>query len=553
MATLEELKKAQRNIGVTEEEQITEVDFKEGVTRAAGQGVSFGFGDEIEAVVRSALDQGLTYKEALDVARDKIESFRKTNPGWAYGSEIAGSLPTAVLGGAGLAKTAGTLGKVGLTASKAKMAVPIGASQGAVYGAGISEEGERLKGAGTGAALGAGFTAAGGYILPKTTALAKKYIKSGVLPHFFSKGGILRDKGIKLTPGQAMKGSGVLGDLYHGIEESLISFPGVGAPIKNAKTIALSDFNKIAMLEAIEPITSKETLKKLQKTLQNTHGNESYAIIDDFISTKYQDVIGKITLKGPAVKKLNGKVLMRIVNSEADDTTKKLLEKRFENLIINNIKTDAKGVQYLSGKDLKNLESVLFRDAQSFYKKGGFDYYTGETISKIRNDIKDIIKLYHPESELPNLNKAFAQFKPIGEAVLSANNAEGIFTPKQLLNALKKTDITPGKKATKLQKGIVTKIAREGQELLGDFVPDSGTASRLIAGKSVYDPKTILSYISPSFISSLLYGPGRVPTRGILNVPGMLQRGTTPAMSGLLTEPAQQKGSQLTEAIRSRF
>ena len=50
MATLEELKKAQRNIGVTEEEQITEVDFKEGVTRAAGQGVSFGFGDEIESL-----------------------------------------------------------------------------------------------------------------------------------------------------------------------------------------------------------------------------------------------------------------------------------------------------------------------------------------------------------------------------------------------------------------------------------------------------------------------------------------------------------------------
>ena len=539
MATLEELKKAQRNIGVTEEEQITEVDFKEGVTRAVGQGASFGFGDEIEAVVRSALDQGLTYKEALDVARDKIESFRKTNPGWAYGSEIAGSLPTAVLGGAGLVKTAGTLAKVGLTASKAKMAVPIGASQGAVYGAGISEEGERLKGAGTGAALGAGFTAAGGYILPRTTALAKKFLK----------------KGVKLTPGQAIKGSGPIGDLTHGIEESIISFSGVGVPIKSAKTIALSDFNKMAMLEAIEPMTkgNKEIVKRLQKTLKNLHGNEAYAVIDDFISQEYQKALQTITLKGVGVKKLNENVLKRITASDVDDATKQWLEKRFTNLIINRIKTDKKGSQYLSGQDLKNLESELFRDAQNFFKKGGFDFYTGQTISQIRNDLKDIIKKYNPKSELQNLNKSFAQFKPIGEAVLTANSAEGIFTPKQLLNALKKIDITPGKKVTKLAKGSLTTTAREGQELLGDFVPDSGTASRLIAGKSVYDPKTILSYLTPSFISSLLYGPLRAPTRGILNVPGMLQRGTTPAMSGLLTEPAQQKGSQLTEAIRSRF
>jgi hypothetical protein len=40
-------------------------------TRAAGQGISFGFGDEIEAFVTSALDSNASYADTLKEVRYK--------------------------------------------------------------------------------------------------------------------------------------------------------------------------------------------------------------------------------------------------------------------------------------------------------------------------------------------------------------------------------------------------------------------------------------------------------------------------------------------------
>ena len=59
------------------------------VIRAAGQGISFGFGDEIAALVKSSIgDQ--TYEEAVAEERRKLEAFREGNAPLAYGLEIAG-------------------------------------------------------------------------------------------------------------------------------------------------------------------------------------------------------------------------------------------------------------------------------------------------------------------------------------------------------------------------------------------------------------------------------------------------------------------------------
>jgi len=209
------------------------VDRKEGIIRAGGQGLAFGFGDEIEALYKSRV-QNKNYEEELKKARDKLKSFRETNPVEAYGSEIVGSIPSSI-GGAGLVAKAGLKG-VG----------KVGALQGGIYGAGTGETAEdRGKQALVTGALGGGVSKLASKILPKTTELAKKFLRND----------------INLTGGQMVKGSGAFGDLVGGIEASSTSIPGVGVAISQAKTRALSDFNKYAMLEALEPILDKSSKK----------------------------------------------------------------------------------------------------------------------------------------------------------------------------------------------------------------------------------------------------------------------------------------------------
>ena len=121
------------------------------LARAIGQGITFGFGDELEARFR-ALTGDRSYDEEVADIRESIEQFRETNPVAAYGSEIVGSIPTG-LGLAGLALRGGLRG-----------AAKIGALEGSIYGVG---EGEGVEGTATSAALGAGLGAAGGKVAEK--------------------------------------------------------------------------------------------------------------------------------------------------------------------------------------------------------------------------------------------------------------------------------------------------------------------------------------------------------------------------------------------------
>ena len=60
--------------------------------RTFAQGLTFGFADEIEAFVRSAVNSNASYADTLKEVRNKINKFRQDNPVAAYGTEIAGAI-----------------------------------------------------------------------------------------------------------------------------------------------------------------------------------------------------------------------------------------------------------------------------------------------------------------------------------------------------------------------------------------------------------------------------------------------------------------------------
>ena len=64
-----------------------------GLARSFGQGLLFGFGDEVEAFVRS-LQKDVNYDDALQKARSELQSFREQAPAAAYGTEFIGALPS---------------------------------------------------------------------------------------------------------------------------------------------------------------------------------------------------------------------------------------------------------------------------------------------------------------------------------------------------------------------------------------------------------------------------------------------------------------------------
>ena len=89
-----------------------------GVPRALlGQGLALGFGDEIEAGVRTGFGLLGDYDKTVGGIRDDIDEFRTSDPTLAYGSEIGGALLPAIASGVFTGGT-GTAGVLGATAGR---------------------------------------------------------------------------------------------------------------------------------------------------------------------------------------------------------------------------------------------------------------------------------------------------------------------------------------------------------------------------------------------------------------------------------------------------
>lgn len=133
-----------------------------GVSRSIAQGVTLGFADELEAVMRAHSKPAGDYEEELKRIREEQKKFDALQPGTSLVAEVAGAIPT----GFGVA---GGLAKVGVKSIGKQAGI-----EGAVYGFGAGESfDERLAGATVGGL--------GGFAIGKVLSVATMPSSSGGL------------------------------------------------------------------------------------------------------------------------------------------------------------------------------------------------------------------------------------------------------------------------------------------------------------------------------------------------------------------------------------
>lgn len=191
------------------------------VADALGQGVFFGFGDELAGVTGAGVNSianlfgkgtgdsfGEAYRGIRDVARSRHEAFAERNPGTALAAEIGGGLLTGGVGAARAgafqaAKAAPTL------LGRVKPIAATGAVQGGLFGAGASEADnprDVARDSLVGAAIGGGSAAVLPILAGKTRDVAKRVFQTASdSPAFREAVDLLKRKtGIEtLTTGQA--------------------------------------------------------------------------------------------------------------------------------------------------------------------------------------------------------------------------------------------------------------------------------------------------------------------------------------------------------------
>jgi len=135
------------------------------------QGASMGFSDDLGAMRDVGKYPGTTYESNMQDRKVAREQYTRDNPLKSYGGELGGALATAVVPGVGgynFARLPAVASRVGPAAAKYIGLGSMGASAGAVTGAGTADPGKAgegaFQGAITGGLLGPVFGAATGLV-----------------------------------------------------------------------------------------------------------------------------------------------------------------------------------------------------------------------------------------------------------------------------------------------------------------------------------------------------------------------------------------------------
>lgn len=501
-------------------------------SRAAFQGISFGFADEIEAAVRSAFDSGKSYAEVVKDVRGQIESFRQRNPAAAYGTEIAGAiLPTIaaqfIPGGQTAIAATGTKIAQGVRAMGGGKGLQRGAQvaaasggQSALYGAGAAEGGfaERLPSAAASGAIGAVAGPLVDKVAPAITAGAADLIK----------------RGVALTPGQAVGGSSLLGTALQRTEERVAdTVPLLGDAVRGAFDRANAGFNRATVSEALGPL-----VKSIPKNLE---GKDLIGYGQRVISNAYNATLSKMKIENvmPLASEMD-----TITKDLADDIAKDV-QGRVSRYITKKFKNGG-----MSGQDIKKAQTLLRKDILRLRREGSeIGARKADALEDIRNVFSAELQKANPVQgpKLNQVDKAYGQFEIVRNAELRRKTTDG-FLPGDLLQSVAKGDISKRQSKFSAGEARMQNLAANAQQVMGNMTPNSGTAARLNATKMAAgvggggaltqaDPFTI----GATLASPLAYSPAGVPlARNVVAGAGRVARGAVPVAAANTTEMSRQ-------------
>jgi hypothetical protein len=253
---------------------------------------------------------------------------------------------------------------------------------------------------------------------------------------------------------------------------------------------------------------------------------------EDILSSKYQNLLPKLSLKPDQrfVADIHG--LKAIVANATDDTGKQL-DKIINNEIVSKFKS-SNGT--ISGDVFKGIEENLGKISRGIHGNPGSNWdqrVLAEAVDEAKTAIRNLLSRSNPEyaSQLKDINRGWAVFNRIRRAA-SVDKTGEMFTPSQLQAAVKAAD--KGGKAFAKGEALLQDLSEPAYRVMGRGYPDSGTAGRLMQGYTIVNPPSLgLPHVIAG-AGMLPYVPGFQQgfTRLMLS-PGL--RGV-PYMAGPVTE-----------------
>lgn len=294
----------------------------------------------------------------------------------------------------------------------------------------------------------------------------------------------LRAEGVRPTVGQS------LGGAWNRGEEKLMSLPIMGDMIAKARSNALDDFNNAAINRATAPINVK---------VQGT-GQQAVAEAGDALSNAYtaaRNKLGNFSIDQQGAQEIS--TVMNMAKSLPKQ------EQAAFNAVVNKIKGDISPNGTVTSDVFKRIDSTLGKEAAKF--SGAPDAYQqqlGTAFQELQRVVAENAKRANPDAAalFKAADKGWANLVRLEGASKAGMNNGGVFTPAQLQMAVRQADQSVRDRATARGTALLQDLSGPGQSVLGNKVPNSATADRLMLGAGGLGA----GFINPAIPMGLLGG-----------------------------------------------
>lgn len=344
--------------------------------------------------------------------------------------------------------------------------------------------------------IGAGPVAKGGKAVARTLSSAQKR---------------LMDQGIRLTPGQ------MAGRTVKSYEDKATSYPIVGDAIAASRRQGIRDLNENIYNRALAPIGAKFEGKEV--------GPKGIAEVHENLDAAYEAIKPKLSFKGgpeffDELKQLEKD--MAELPADLQGPAKSI----YDNRVGSRMKMGGK----MDGEAFKQMDSELGHiAAQKMLDPTQREL--GHLVQDLQMTLRKQLERSNPENAavLADINSGWAIFTRIQNAASNRAMSGGIFTPGDLLAAVKKGDKSVRKGAFAENDALLSQIARDAGEVLPSTYPDSGSVGRILAAggaaELLHHPEAIL-YAGGA---ALPFTPPAVTALNAARKPGSVANAVKPA------------------------
>ena len=296
---------------------------------------------------------------------------------------------------------------------------------------------------------------------------------------------MLRDAGVNPTVGQA------LGGRMNALEEKLTSLPIMGDMISRARGKSIEGFNNAAINRATGPIGVRV----------NGNGQQAVREAGDALSNAYDDVLGSI--KGVSFDNQFAADLGQLKQMSSGLVPD--MQRKFDKLLQDKVMSRVSPSGGLAPETYKAIDSELKQEAARWSKSAmASESELGDAISQLHSLLNQQMRRSNPDvaDKLAKIDQGWANLVRIEGAAKAEKNAEGVFTPGQLNQAISAADQSTRKRAVARGTALMQDLGNAGQSVIGNKVPNSFTTDRALLSLG-----SLGGYaISPAIPGALLAG-----------------------------------------------